>query len=264
VSGAVPRLVGVIHLPPLPGSPRAALTAREAGQSAARDARTLAQAGFDAAILENFGDAPFVKGRVHPATVSAMTACAIQAREAAPNLPLGINVLRNDALAAIAIAATVEAICVRINVHSGARVTDQGVIEGDAATTLRARRALGAERVQIWADVDVKHSAPLAPRAVEQEASDLVLRGLADAILVTGEGTGAAVDVRKLERVRRSVGVMVFVASGATADSLAVLSPLCDGVIVGSALRADGRAGGPVDLERAEAFAASVRRAFQR
>lgn len=256
-------LVGVIHLPPLPGSPRSEKTTRELARACAADARVLADAGYDVAMVENFGDAPFFRGPVPPITVSAMTACAVAAAEAAPDLTLGINVLRNDAEAALAIAHVVGAACVRVNVLVGARVTDQGLVEGDAAGTLRTRRALGAERVQIWADVDVKHSSALAPSSPAQEARDLVKRALADALLVTGEGTGFAVDLAKLAEVRRAApSTPLLVASGATESSLASLAGACDGVIVGSALRADGVAGGPIDPARAASFAAAFRAAF--
>lgn len=257
------RLVGVIHLPPLPGSPRGAASCAEIARAAARDAQVLAGAGFDLVILENFGDAPFFPGRVPAVVVSAMTACAIAAREACPGLPLGINVLRNDADAALAVAVAVGAACIRVNVHTGARVTDQGLVEGKAAETLRTRRALGAASVAVWADVDVKHSAPLAPRDVGREAEDLVRRGLADAVLVTGEGTGRGCNLGELRRVREAVGeAEVLVASGVTAESVGQLAGLCDGVLVGSALRAGGVAGGPVDAERAASFAAAFRRAL--
>jgi membrane complex biogenesis BtpA family protein len=263
-------LAGVIHLPPLPGSPRARASCRDVAQLAAEDARVLAAEGYDLAMIENFGDAPFFRGKVPAVTVSAMTACAAAVREACPTLPIGINVLRNDADAALAVAAVCGAACIRVNVHSGARVTDQGIIEGDAALTLRARRALGAESVAIWADVDVKHSAPLAPGSLAQESQDLVSRGMAEALLVTGEGTGKAAPAAKLEAVRSAVaglgpsaaGVKVLVASGATADSLRELAALCDGVVVGSALRAGGVAGGPVDAAAAASFARAYRAAF--
>jgi hypothetical protein len=259
----VPSLVGVVHLPPLPGSPRARQDCSEIAAGAALDARALQKAGFDLVILENFGDAPFFAERVPAVTVSAITACAVAVRQACPDFLLGINVLRNDAEAALAIAAVVDAHCIRVNVHTGARVTDQGIVQGRAAETLRARRALGADRVAIWGDVDVKHSAPLGERDPAREAEDLVKRGLVDAVLVTGEGTGRGVDEAKLRRVREAViGVRVLVASGATEDTLGRLAPLCDGVIVGSALRSDGVAGGPVDGERATRFAAAFARYF--
>jgi len=256
-------LAGVIHLAALPGSPRNTLAARDIARLAAADARALAQAGFDAVIVENFGDAPFLR-RVEAVTVSAMTVAALAVREAFPGARLGINVLRNDAEAALSIACAVGAELIRVNVHTGARVTDQGIVEGAAGATMRLRRALGADGVRIWADVDVKHSAPLGARPIEDEARDLESRGLADAVLVTGEGTGRAVDLGKLSAVRGAVKVPVLVASGATLEGLAGLAPACDGVIVGSALRADGRAGGPIDAENARRFADAFRKAFDR
>jgi uncharacterized protein len=256
-------LAGVIHLPALPGSPRGELDAREIGRRAVEEARILARAGFDAIVVENFGDVPFLR-RAEKVTVAAMTVAALAVREACPDLMLGINVLRNDAETALSIAVSVGAELVRVNVHTGARVTDQGIIEGEAGATLRLRRALGADRVRIWADVDVKHSAPLGMRSIEDEASDLVGRGLADAVLVTGEGTGRPVDLAKLEAVRSVVKVPVLVASGAALEMLEALAGSCDGVIVGSALRADGKAGGPIDAERAKSFAQAFRRAFGR
>jgi membrane complex biogenesis BtpA family protein len=256
-----PRLVGVIHLLPLPGSPRSERTAEEVSRAAAEDARILVAAGYDGVIVENFGDTPFLP-KVHPVTVSAMTLAALRVRDACRGLTLGINVLRNDAEASLAVAAVVGARFIRVNVHSGARVTDQGVIQGEAGVTLRTRRALDAAGVEIWADVDVKHSAPLGARPIEDEVADVTLRGMADAVLVTGEGTGKAVDRVKLAAARGATSVPLLVASGATEDSLAELAPVCDGVIVGSALRRNGKAGGPVDLERATSFARAFREAF--
>ena len=261
------RLVGVVHLPPLPGSPRYdgdwdALLRRVRSEAAMLRAH-----GFDLAMIENFGDTPFFSTKVPPVTVAAMTACALAAAQAAPELPLGINVLRNDAEAALSIAAVVDAACIRVNVHVGARVTDQGIVEGRAADTVRLRRALGRDRsTLLWADVDVKHSSPLAPQteaSLEQEVKDAVTRGMADALLVTGEGTGSAAPVAKLERVRRAAGAAtpLYAASGATVETVAALARWVDGVIVGSALRQAGQAGAPLDPQRVAAFAAAFRAA---
>ena len=249
-----PRLVGVIHLAPLPESPRYQGDLAAVVASAARDAEALAAAGFDGIIVENFGDAPFIPGAVAPITVAAMTACAIAVRAAAPRVALGINVLRNDAEAALAIAVASSADLIRINVHTGARVTDQGLIEGRAHLTARQRRALGAGRVLFFCDVDVKHSAALAPRPIGEEAHDLTTRGLADAVLVTGSGTGRGVAVHDLEAVLAEIGATpVLVASGVTLATLADVRR-AHGVIVGTCLRASGRAGDPVDATLARRF----------
>ncbi len=257
------KLVGVIHLSPLPGSPRANGSADAVAHAAADDARALRDAGYDAIIVENFGDAPFLPC-VSAVTVAGMTLAAARVRDACPELPLGVNVLRNDAEAALAVAVAVGAAFIRVNVHVGARVTDQGVIQGEAGQTLRVRQALGAIHVAVWADVDVKHSAPLGVRPVVDEALDAAVRGMASAILITGEGTGRGVDGRKLAEVHDAVAVPVYVASGATVESLPALARASDGVIVGSALRHDGRAGGRIDPDRAVAFARAFREAYSR
>lgn len=258
-----PRLVGVIHLPPLPGSPRSTMTASACARAAADDARFLAAAGYDAVVVENFGDVPFFASKVPPVTVAAMTACAVAVRAAAPSLTLGINVLRNDAEAALSIAVCAEATFVRVNVLTGARVTDQGIVQGEAAATLRLRRSLLAEGVALWADVDVKHSAPLgAARSLAQDVSDLTARGLADVVLVTGEGTGKGVDLETFATVKRVSGKPVLVASGAALSSLSALASRCDGVVVGTALRRGFVAGEPIDAELAQEFALAFRHAF--
>ncbi len=254
------KTIGVVHLPPLPGSPRAGRGAmRAAVERAAADAKALTQAGFDAIIVENFGDAPFFKDAVPPITIAAMTACVLAAREEAPHVPIGVNVLRNDAHAALAIAAATGASFVRINVLSGARLTDQGIIEGRAAEVMRERARL-APGVRVFADVDVKHSAPLAPRELEDEVAEVAERALADAILVTGRATGSPADTDDLERVRRATRLPVFVASGVTEKTARALLSQCDGVIVGTAIKRARRAGAPVDPALAKRFARALRR----
>lgn len=251
-------LIGVIHLPPLPGAPRAERTMPELRDGVARDAAALAAAGFDAVLIENFGDAPFLKGSVGAETVACMSVLAEVAR-AESGLPLGVNVLRNDAVAALAVAVATGARFIRVNVLVGARVTDQGIIEGAAAELLRARRSLGAQDVKIVADIDVKHSAPMGEASLSRtldEARDAVQRALADALVVTGAHTGGAPDETQLAALREALPhTPLWVGSGAREETLSAWLERADAVIVGSALRVDGRAGGPVDAARARSFA---------
>ncbi len=255
VAGARKPLIGVIHLPALPGAPRYGGDFSRVVESAVRDAGTLAEAGFDAVLVENFGDAPFFRGRVPTETVATMAVVADAVRRAS-GLPLGVNVLRNDGEAALAVAVAAGARFVRVNVLVGARVTDQGVIEGAAAELLRTRARLAAGGILLVADVDVKHSAPLGASDVAEEALEAVERALADVLVVTGARTGSEADHATLAAVRAAVpGTPVWLGSGARTDTLAAWLAQVDGVIVGSALRIDGRAGGPVDPARAMEFA---------
>ncbi len=247
--------VGVIHVPPLPGSPGWEGPFPAVRERVRADARALSEGGADGVLLENFGDAPFHPGAVPPETVSHMTVLAREVREEAPELPLGINVLRNDGRAALAVAAAAGGSFIRVNVLVGARVTDQGIVEGRAHRLLRHRGALGGG-IRLLADVDVKHSAPLAPRPPEEEARELVERAGADAVIVTGPATGEPVSRDVLDRVTAVVGeVPMWIGSGVTAAGAAELRTGRHGVIVGSDLRADGRPGGPVVAARVRELA---------
>lgn len=247
----------MVHLPPLPGSPRA-WTLDRVWDHAAKDAEALVRSGFTGVMVENFGDVPFLSGSVAPITTAALAVIASRLRREVLGdaVFFGVNVLRNDAESALGIAAVCDAQAVRINVHQGARVTDQGVIVGAAGTWARTRIAWRAEHIRCFCDVDVKHSAPLGERRpLAAETHDLVERGLADAVIVSGEGTGAPVALDRLRVVAEAAGQCpVYVGSGATLETLPTLLGIVHGVIVGTALKVGGRVGAAVDPDRARAF----------
>jgi len=252
-------LIGMLHLPPLPGSPRAELRLEAIRARVLRDAEALVTGGIHGLMLENYGDVPFTAGRVNVETIAAMKWLAREVRGQYPNTPLGINVLRNDGLSALAIAHEIGARFIRVNVLAGARLTDQGVIQGIAYELLRERKRLGATAVKILADVDVKHSAPLAPRPLADEAADLVQRALADGLIVTGRATGQSAALADLCEIKAAAaGRPVFVGSGVTAQSAAELASIADGLIVGSWLKVDGQVANPVDLLRVRELVAAI------
>ena len=150
-------VIGVVHLPALPGSPGHTLSRSEILDHALADARALFDGGVSGIIVENFGDSPFYSDQVPHHTVADMTAIVQAITDLNQTVPVGVNVLRNDASAALAIAAASNGCFIRVNVHTSAMLTDQGWIEGKAHLTLRERKALGAEAISIAADVGVKH-----------------------------------------------------------------------------------------------------------
>lgn len=221
------------------------------------DARALAGAGFDALLVENYGDAPF-RRTVGPVTVAAMTAAVLAVMQEV-DAPVGVNVLRNDARAALSVAAAAGARFIRVNVHTGGMYTDQGWIEGRAADTVRLR-----DRVAPWAailaDVMVKHAWPPPGLTLEAAARDAAERGRADGLVVSGAGTGEATSLDDVRAVKEAVpGTPVLIGSGVTADTVAAALGAAAGVIVGSALRVGGRAGAPVDPVRARRFVEAAR-----
>jgi len=256
-----PWFLGMVHLRPLPGSPRCAENLDAILQAAAADLDALVEGGADGAIIENFGDVPFYPDRVPPVTIAAMTAIVAPLCARAPDgFLLGINVLRNDAAAALAIASAVKASFIRVNVHTGAVIADQGLIIGAAHETLRLRRSLGCP-VAILADVGVKHASPVGGRPVEDEARDAWERGLADCILLTGPRTGTPVDIDQLRSVRRAIPeAPLLAASGIDPERARELAPHCNGFVVGSWLKREGRISERVDIARVRQLSAARQR----
>ena len=243
------RLIGMVHLPSLPGSPRWDGSMERAIAVALADARALID-GMDALIIENYGDAPFTAGRVAAATVAAMAVIAHEIRRALPDAPLGVNVLKSDARSALAVATAIGARFIRVNVLAGAVVADQGIVQTDAHDLLRDRRLLGVD-VAIFADVQGKHAMPLAPVELEQQARDLAARALADGLVVSGRATGDATPIEDVKRVRSAVpDVPILVGSGVTPETAPELLSLADALIVGTSLKRDGDVSAPVDPAR--------------
>jgi len=247
-----PLLVGVVHLHALPGAPHHDPGGGLAAvlQAARADAEAYAAGGADALVIENFGDVPFHARRVPPETVAALALAVDAVGGAAPELPLGVNVLRNDARAGLGLCAATAASFLRVNVHVGAMVTDQGLVEGEAATTARERTRLCPDAV-LLADVHVKHAAPLAPRPIAEEAWEALFRGGADLVVVSGTRTGAKPATAELAAVARSVGAeRVLVGSGLREENASELLTHARGAIAGTACKEGGRLEAPVEAAR--------------
>ncbi len=254
-------IIGVIHLLPLPTSPRWGGNLQSVINRAEQEATALASGGVDAILVENFFDAPFVKDHVDPAVVSAMT-LVIQRIQNLVTLPIGINVLRNDAQSGMAIATCVGAKFIRVNVLTGVMATDQGLIEGAAHDLLCYRRELGSD-VKIFADVLVKHARPLGSPNLTTAVQETIERGLADGVILSGWATGSPPSVEDLELASAAAnGVPVFIGSGANWENIPRLIQVADGVIVSSSLKRRGRIEQPIDPIRVSQFVEATQRSL--
>lgn len=252
------HLVGMVHLGPLPGAPRFSGDLDAVLAAAVTDARALVEAGFDAVLVENYGDAPFFADDIPKATVAALARAVAEVRRAV-SVPVGVNALRNDALAALAVAAATGAAFIRVNILSGWMSTDQGIITGKGAEVARLRAALATPAL-VLADVFVKHSVPPAGLTLERAAADTWKRSGADALIVTGPGTGQAVAFDELARVRAAApGAPIFAGSGVDPATVAEVLRRADGAIVGTSLKHGGVTTNAVDPARARALVTAAR-----
>ncbi|HON43389.1 MAG TPA: BtpA/SgcQ family protein [Bacillota bacterium] len=244
-------VIGMVHLPPLPGAPRYnGAQMADIAEYAISEARKLEETGYSGLIVENFGDAMFYK-RARPETIAAMTYVA-KALADAVSLPMGICVLQSDAIAAISIAHVVGARFVRVPYYTETYVVDAGLMESCAADALRFRKLLGSDAL-IFADVHIKHGYPLSQRPIQESAEDAVHRGLADVVIVTGKKTGGPTNVEDVQKVKTQIPQYpVLAGSGISTADAHILLGIADGAIVGTNLKINGDTESPIDLCRAK------------
>ncbi len=254
-------LIGVVHCPAFPGSPRyRGAPIAQIYDTCLRDAEAYMAGGFSGLIIENHGDVPFSKPEdITPETAACLSVAADRIRTAT-GAPLGVNVLANAPIHALAVAAATGAAFIRVNQWANAYVANEGFMEGRAAEAMRYRSLLRAEGVRVFADSHVKHGAHAitADRTIGELTRDLAFFD-ADAIIATGQRTGDTATMAEIDEVRAATHLPLLVGSGVTAANIAAILTRTDGVIVASSLKEGGVWWNPVDPARVRAFTAASR-----
>lgn len=252
-------IIGMVHLPPLPGSPLYDGNGISSViEYAIDEARKLEASGVNGVEIENYLDASYFPGSVGPELVASMAVVGHEVRKAV-KLPLGICVLA-DPMASIAVAHIAKAEFIRATVFTEASVDVSGVILGRPHEVLRYRKFLDPS-IKIFADVHIKHSAPLAPRPIEESAYDAAYF-LADAVIISGKHTGFPTPTRDVRAVKEVLpDVPVLVGSGLNVDTVEELFRFADGAIVGTSLKVGGKSENPVDPKRVQELMAAVAKA---
>jgi membrane complex biogenesis BtpA family protein len=228
-------------------------------EQACHEARLYREAGVDAVLVENMHDVPYLKGAVGPEVTAAMALVA-RAVKAESGLPTGIQILAGANREALAVACAAGLDFIRAEGFVFAHVADEGLMESCAGELLRYRRALGAERVAVYADIKKKHSSHALTADVDlaETARAAAFFG-ADGVIVTGVATGAETDVEEVRAVRRAVSVPVLVGSGVTEANVERFLGLAHALVVGSHFKVEGRWDRAVEPARVHAFMARVR-----
>jgi membrane complex biogenesis BtpA family protein len=260
---SVPKpIIGVIHLDPLPGSPRyEGKPVSAILKAAADDARRLADGGVDGIIVENAFDLPFARPEdIGQETVACLTAACFEVRNRV-SLPIGVTCVANGVLPALAVAKATGARWIRANQWVNAYVANEGVIDGPAGKALRYRARIYARDVRIFADVHVKFGshAITADRSLAEQATDAEFFD-ADALIATGNRTSDPTDPEEVAGIRAGTSLPVLIGSGLDAQNAETLLRLADGAIVGSWLKREGAWWKPVDPSRVSRLMAVVRK----
>ena len=247
----------MIHVEALPGTPAHRLTLAAIERKACDEARLYRAAGVHGLMLENMHDTPYLRGGVGPEIVAVMAVIARAAREAG-GLPCGVQVLAGANREALSVAHAAGLDFIRAEGFAFAHVADEGFIQSSAAELLRFRKMIGADRVQVWADVKKKHSshAITADVGIGDTAEAVgFMRG--DAVIVTGSVTGDAPKASDVREVKAKCHLPVYLGSGVTAENLRTFYRVADGFIIGSHFKKGGHWNGVVDAGRVEKFMAA-------
>jgi hypothetical protein len=254
-----PAVVGMIHVGALPGTPHASSPVAAVVETAVREAELYTRAGVDGLLIENMHDVPYLNSSVGPEIVAAMTAVGVAVRRASA-LPLGVQILAAANREALAVALACGAAYVRVENFAYAHIADEGLMPtAEAGPLLRYRKAIGAEHIQIIADVKKKHSshAITADVPLEEAAHTSEFFG-ADGLIVTGTATGRPAVVDDVATVRAAVRVPVWIGSGLTPENLASYWPRADVFVVGSYFKVDGLWSNAIDPQRVARFLAAA------
>ncbi|HEU5029069.1 BtpA/SgcQ family protein [Actinomadura montaniterrae] len=256
-------VIGAVHLPPLPGSPHyEGVPLDEICAFAIEEARAYLDGGAHGVIVENHWDIPFLKPGEHGyETAAAMAVVTDRVRHATAGR-VGVSVLSNAAECSIASAWSGGAGFVRVNQWANAYVANEGIIEGQAAHATRYRSRIGANPVKIFADVHVKHGAHaiVADRTLAEQTEDAEFFG-ADVLIATGSRTGDAAALDEVEGIAAHTTLPVVIGSGISAGNVGELLPACDGVIVASSVKDNGRWWGRVDAAKVRELTAAAAKA---
>jgi len=260
IFGREKALIGMVHVGALAGTPRSAAPLRSIIRAAAEEARLLVGAGFDAVLIENMHDAPYLRREVGPEIVAAMTTIGVAVRAAIGDKPLGVQILAGANRAALAVAHAAGAQFIRAEGFVFSSVADEGILdEADAGPLLRYRRMIGAEQVRILADVKKKHSAHAITADVDiSETAKAAEFFGADGVIITGIATGQAIRIDDLGSARVATTLPLIVGSGATPDSVGDLFAYADALIVGSWYKQGGVWSNPPDAKRAAELVKAV------
>lgn len=250
--------IGMVHTLPLPGTYENSCSMEEIINRAVSDAVTLEKAGFDALIVENVNDAPYSRAGMTVQQIAAMAIITRKVREAV-TIEVGIDACGNS-IAGIEIANVVGGVSfVRIPAFVDVRVGMNGIDMPNGAEAVLKRKAIHAEQVKIFADIQVKHTYGLCEAISIEQSAAWAVAGHADAIIVTGVTTGAETPLETVSRVKKVVKLPVVVGSGASVGNVRAQYRVCDGAIIGSSLKENGDLRNPVVAEKAAAFIAAAK-----
>lgn len=252
------HLVGMIHVRALPGTPKNCLSNEDIIMKALEEAKIYADNNYDAIIIENMFDIPYLKREVGPEIISMMAIiCRDIKKLYFPNKPVGVQILGGCNKSSLAVAFASGCDFIRAEGFVFGHVADEGYMDADAGELLRYRKNIGADKVKVFTDIKKKHSShsitsDLSIGDISKNAEYF----LSDAIIVTGSSTGKEASLEELKEVKKLCSIPLYIGSGITIENLKLFIDYADGFIVGSYFKYDGYWANEIDPEKVKGLKA--------
>ncbi len=253
-------IIGMIHVDPLPGTPKSQAAMPDIIAKAREEALLYKNAGVDMLAIENMHDIPYLNRQVGPEIVAAMTVVGYELKQAT-GLRCGIQILAGANHEALAAAQAAGLDFIRAEGFVFAHVADEGFIGAAAGNILRYRRQIEATDILVLTDIKKKHSSHAITADVDiVETAHAAEFFLSDGVIVTGAATGAEADVEELKQVKEAVKIPVLIGSGITLQNVHRYLAVADALIIGSYFKCEGHWTQTVDTERVKTFMKKVNR----
>jgi membrane complex biogenesis BtpA family protein len=233
-------IIGMVHTSASPGTPNYSGNPAAIIEKAVAEAKQYEEAGFNAILIENMHDIPYLNREVGPEVVAILSAVATNIKQHV-KVPVGIQVLAGANKAALAIALASGLDFIRAEGFVFGHMADEGWMNSDAGELLRYRKQIGADHIQVFTDIMKKHSS-------HQMTADLQLTDWieaasffkSDGIIITGSSTGKEADHAQVEQANKTTQLPILIGSGINASNIENYWPFADAFIIGSSIKEDG------------------------
>ena len=252
-------IIGMVHVDALPGTPKYNGNLRLTIEKAIKEAEIYSSLNLDAVMIENMHDVPYLNRNIGPEITTLMSVILYEIKKQL-DLPCGIQILAGANKDALAAAHSAGADFIRAEGFVFAHVADEGMFNSDAGELLRYRKQIGAENIKIFTDIKKKHSSHAITSDVDiVDTAKAAEFFLSDGVIITGSSTGKEPSLEEIKAVKEAVDIPVLAGSGITLENVNAYLEYCDGLIIGSYFKEDGKWFNTVDRERVKTFVKKVK-----
>lgn len=248
-------LIGMVHVLALPGTPKNTKTPSQIINHAINEAVKLKNAGFDAILVENMHDIPYIKQKAST-EITSMLSIICHEIKAKSQLPVGIQILAGANKEALGVAYASGIDFIRAEGFVFGHLADEGYMESCAGELLRYRKQIGAEQISIFTDIKKKHSSHAITTDISiEETAEAAGFFLSDGIILTGSSTGKQTSLEELKKVQLTSTLPILIGSGLSAKNIELYMPYANAFIVGSSIKKDAQWFNDIEIKKAEQLA---------